>query len=158
MRGNRPEDLLDRRDMLASALESLARSMSEATCDEPVGFVIDPTDWGGGRLATHLFAAKDKISVEEATTVLSRLNDEHRAREEYPTLVFVTDWRLAEAVLPIVSPSATTNLKAARAKLLAGQYLVVAVGSGGNTYAFVGINRPVPDGQHRASVTGVERQ
>ncbi len=85
MRGNRPEDLLDRRDMLASALESLARSMSEATCDEPVGFVIDPTDCGGGRLATHLFAAKDKISVEEATTALGRLNDEHRAREESPT-------------------------------------------------------------------------
>ncbi|MBN9122912.1 MAG: hypothetical protein J0I06_27875 [Planctomycetes bacterium] len=154
MRGTRPADLLDRRHMLNVNLETLQRAMTEAVCDEPVGFVIDATDRCGLLLATHLLAAKDDISIGEAKGFLSRLTKEYREQGQYPTLVFAADWQFAETTLPKLSPTATANLKAARARLRAGQYLIIVVGCGGNTYAFTEINRPVPDGQHRASIPG----
>jgi hypothetical protein len=67
------------------------------------------------------------------------------------TLLFIADWEFAEAVMPGLSPTASETLKRIRGKRGPAMELVVVVARGGNTYALVGIDRPVSDGQHRTS-------
>jgi len=152
MRDTTPSDRLDRQHLLTVNLDAVRRVMAEASCNDPVGFVIDATDHGGRLFTTHVIAEEQDISVEEAEVILDRRTEEYRARGEFPTFVLAADWSFAEAVLPLLSHRATENLALVRRDRQPGQYLVVAVGSGGNLYSFVQVNRPAADGQHRVRV------
>lgn len=152
MHGTTPADRLDRQHLLAVNLEAVRRAMAEASCNDPVGFVIDATDHGGRLFTTHVLAQEQDISVEEAEVILDRRAEEYRARGEFPTFVLAADWSFAEAVLPLLSHRATENLALIRRDRQPGQYLVVAVGSGGNSYSLIQVNRPAADGQHRVRI------
>jgi hypothetical protein len=142
---------IDRRHMLETNLDAVRSALARSECDDPVGFVIDATDHGGRQLVVHLLAERDGVDEGEAEAILDRQAREYRTRGQFPTLVLAADWAFAEGVLPMLSPTATESLKKARRCRQPGQYLVVVVGGGGNTYAFAGVSRPVPDGQHRAT-------
>lgn len=139
---------LDRRALLAIHTDTISRMVMDSGSDDPVGFIIDATDRLGGKLARDLIAAHDLIPLEQAEAKLTRLRDEYRSQKETLTLLFVADWEFAEAVMPGLSPTASETLRRIRGP---GMELVVAVARGGNTYALVGIDRPVSDGQHRTT-------
>ena len=142
---------LDRRALLAIHTDTISRMVMDSGSDDPVGFIIDATDRLGGKLARDLIAAHDLIPPEQAEAMLTRLRDEDRSRRETLTMLHVADWEFAEAVMPCLAPTASDTLKRIRGKRGPGMELVVVVAKGGNTYALVGINRPVRDGQHRTS-------
>lgn len=142
---------LDRRALLAIHTDTISRMVMDSGSDDPVGFIIDATDRLGGKLARDLIAAHDLIPPEQAEAKLTQLREEYRSRREALTLLFIADWEFAEAVMPGLSPTASETLKRIRGKRGPGMELVVVVARGGNTYALVGIDRPVSDGQHRTS-------
>ncbi len=142
---------LTRRELLAIHTDTISGMVMDSESHDPVGFIIDATDRLGGKLARDLIANLDRISSEQAEAKLTRMRDEYRSRKETLTLLFTADWEFTEAVMPGLSPTASETLKRIRGKKGPGMQLVVVVPSGGNTYALVGIDRPVSDGQHRTS-------
>lgn len=141
-----------RRDgLLAFQIDTIVRMMMDSESDDPVGFIIDATDRGGGELARVLIAKQEHTSSEQAEAKLTRMRDEYRSRSETLTLLFIANWEFAEAAMPDLSPTASETLKRLRGKKGPGMELVVVVAGGGNKYALVGVNRPVSDGQHRTS-------
>jgi hypothetical protein len=82
------------------------------------------------------------------------------------TGLLVVDWKTAEALLPLTSPTATETLQEVKRvhEVEKKSYMMVAVGSGGNTYTLIEIDDmpPLPqhveDGQHRVTGFYVPKQ
>jgi hypothetical protein len=141
----------DRRHLMESNLDNVRAALMESECDDPVGFVIDATDRLGRQLVAHLISEAEGVGLEEAEAVLDSQTNEYRKQGQFPTYVFAAHWQFAEAVLPGFSPTASESLKNARSRRPPGHYLVVVIGSAGNTYASIAVSRPVSDGQHRTT-------
>ncbi|CAN5536369.1 hypothetical protein BH11PLA2_BH11PLA2_16260 [soil metagenome] len=137
--------------LLAYHKDSIEQKLKDAQEEDPVAFIIDATDNLGGKLARELIAVDEQLTLEQAEAKLTRLREEYKARSQTLTLLFIADWPFTEAVMPKLSPTASETLKRIRGKRKTGMELVVVVASGGNTYALIGVNRPISDGQHRSS-------
>ncbi len=157
MNGINPSDKRDRRHLLAEHLDRLVEGMKLSGIATPVGLVVDATDKMGG-IFYRAALMKSGMTVEEADRQLTETAAQMAERRQYPTVTLVVSWALAEQMLPRTSPTARKNLREMKAEYgigRGGRCLVVAIGSGGNTYGVVDIPelpRPAPtanDGQHR---------
>ena len=157
MNGIRSADKRDRRHLLAENLDRLVDEMKRSDIPVPVGIVVDATD----KMGSVLYRAallKSGMTQEEADQKLSETGAQLAERNQFPTATLVVSWEVAKQLLPLTSPTAAKNLREMKAEYQIGssvRYLVVGIGSGGNTYGIAEIPelpRPRPDahdGQHR---------
>ena len=157
MKGISQTDKRDRRHLLAENLDQLIVGMKQSGIISPVGIVVDATD----RMGSVLYRAallQSGMTEEEATKQLSETTARMAEQDQFPTATLVVTWKVAEQLLPLTSPTAKMNLREMKSQYQIGwssRYLVVGIGSRGNTYGVAeipDIPRPeltVHDGQHR---------
>jgi hypothetical protein len=154
------QEMADRRAMLDHNMNLLVKSMKESGLADPVGIVADTRDTMGRRLFKSALIATGKTE-READEQIRAMSEEMAKKKQFLTGILVVDWKRAEAILPLTSPTTSENLRNMKPQFQTGTgiYLIVAVGSGGNTYGVVEIDDmpqplpPIEDGQHR--VTGI---
>ncbi|MGE3408647.1 MAG: hypothetical protein AB7I37_17645 [Pirellulales bacterium] len=147
----------DRRHLLAENMDQLIKAMKESGIVNPVGIVVDATD----RLGSALYGAallQSGMTEEQARQQLADTAARMAEQNQFPTALLVVSWKVAEQLLPMTSPTAKKNLREIKSEYQigwSGRYLVIGIGSGGNSYGVTEIPdmpRPVPtahDGQHR---------
>jgi len=155
--GMTPTAKKDRRHLLAENLDQLMEAMRESGVVNPVGIVVDATD----RLGSAMYGAalvKYGMTEEQARQQLAETTARMAEQNQFPTALLVVSWDVADQLLPLTSPTAKKNLREMKSEYQigwSGRYLVIGIGSGGNTYGVTVIPdmpRPVPtahDGQHR---------
>lgn len=133
MKGMSRSDKLDRRHMLVENEAQIRAYMQQASMDEPVGFIVDISDTQGRNFAQWIYQGE---GLSEAAAA-KRVADEVASYmgKAIPTMMAVLPMSAAKKVLPLSSPMASVSLKKWEEGRQPGQYLVVVMASGGNTYA-----------------------
>lgn len=153
-------EMADRMAMLDENRGRLIKAMKESGLADPVGIVADARDKMGRRIIKSALLAIGKTEREADDHILA-MSKEMAEKGLFLTGILVVDWKAAESILPLTSPTATETLEQVKRahQVEKNSYLMVAVGGGGNTYTLVEIDDmpqplpPVEDGQHR--VTGI---
>jgi|GEM_PF-3646257 len=156
MKGMSHSEMADRRVMLAHNTPMVIEAMKESGLSDPVGIIADTRDKMGRKLFKMALLASGK-SEQDADDEIRAMSKEMAKKEQILTGILVVDWKRAEQILPLTSPTATETLGEVRRlhHVQKDSYAIVAVGSGGNTYTLVVIDdlptqpQHVEDGQHR---------
>lgn len=165
MREMPKSDMADRRALLFENEARLIKAMKESGFRDPVGIVADTRDNVGRRIVKTALLATGRTEQEADDHILA-MSMEMAKKGLFLTGLLVVDWKTAEALLPLTSPTATETLQEVKRvhEVEKKSYMMVAVGSGGNTYTLIEIDDmpPLPqhveDGQHRVAGFYVPKQ
>lgn len=165
MREMPKSDMADRRALLDENREKLIKAMKESGFRDPIGIVADTRDNVGRRIVKTALLATGRTEQEADDHILA-MSMEMAKKGLFLTGLLVVDWKTAEALLPLTSPTATETLQEVKRvhEVEKKSYMMVAVGSGGNTYTLIEIDDmpPLPqhveDGQHRVTGFYVPKQ
>lgn len=165
MKGMSHSEMADRRVMLAHNTPMVIEAMKESGFRDPVGIVADTRDNVGRRIVRTALLATGRTEQEADDHILA-MSMEMAKKGLFLTGLLVVDWKTAEALLPLTSPTATETLQEVKRvhEVEKKSYMMVAVGSGGNTYTLIEMDdmpslpQHVEDGQHRVTGFYVPKQ
>ena len=127
---------LDRRHLLAENLKKITNAMRQSGFLDPVGFVVDVRNHQGRNfvIAVH---QSEGASEGDATKRVDQEIADYQELWLVPTKIVVAPMDAARIILPFSSPTATASLRSWESQRQPGQYLVVVMANGGNSYATV---------------------